>query len=488
VDDNAALVLEAVRPPAGARHAQAPGRMVRAMSEREFDVVVIGAGPAGEVAAGRLAARGHATALVEAHLVGGECAFYACMPSKALLRPGELHAEAVRVPGVREAVRGELDARATLRRRDEVIHGLDDSGQVPWLQKRGATVVRGHGRLDGERRVRVGDDVLVAREAVIVATGSQALLPPIPGLVESRPWTNREATTSERIPPRLLVLGAGVVGVELAQAYASLGSTVTLVEAAARILAREEPFAADTIHTALRERGVEILTAAPAARVQRDGTGEVTLTLENGRSLQGDELLVAVGRKPLTDDLGLETVGIEPGGILDVDDRMQVPGHPWLYAIGDVNGRALLTHTGKYQARIATLVLGGDEQARAAHDGAGAPRVIFTDPQVAAVGMTEAAAREAGIEVRTVSHPTAAIAGASFVGRHTPGNTQLVIDAGRDIIVGATFVGFEVAEMLQAATIAIVNDVPIAKLWACMAPFPTRSEVWLRLLEAYEAG
>ncbi|HEX8156178.1 MAG TPA: NAD(P)/FAD-dependent oxidoreductase [Solirubrobacteraceae bacterium] len=456
------------------------------MSEREFDVVVIGAGPAGEVAAGRLAKRGRATALVEAHLIGGECAFYGCMPSKALLRPPELHEEAERVPGVREAVTGDLDVRAVLRRRDEVIHGLDDSGQEPWLQERGVAIVRGHGRLDGERRVRVEDELLVAREAVIVATGSQALLPPIPGLAEARPWTNREATTSERIPPRLLVLGAGVVGVELAQAYASLGSTVTLVEAAPRILASEEPFAADALDAALRERGIEILTAAPAARVQRDGTGELTLTLENGRLLQGDELLVAVGRKPLTDDLGLETVGIEPGGTLEVDDRMQVPGYPWLYAIGDVNGRALLTHMGKYQARIATLVLDGDEQARATQDGPGSPRVIFTDPQVAAVGMTEAAAREAGIDVRTVSRPTSAIAGASFVGRHTPGTTQLVIDGGRDVIVGATFVGFEVAEMLHAATVAIVNNVPIAQLWACAPPFPTRSETWLRLLEAYE--
>jgi dihydrolipoamide dehydrogenase len=219
--------------------------------------------------------------------------------------------------------------------------------------------------------------------------------------------------------------------------------------------------------------------------VQRGGAGEVTLTLENGRSLQGDELL-AVGRKPLTDDVGLETVGIEPAGALEVD--MQVTGHPWLYAIGDVNGRALLTHVGKYRARIATLVLDGDERACAIHDGAGSPRVIFTDPQVAAVGMTAAAAREAGIDVRTVLHPTSASAGASFVGRHTAGATQLVVDGRRDVIVGATFGGFEVAELLQAATVAVVNKIPIAHLWACLAPFPTRSAIWLRLLEAYEAG
>jgi dihydrolipoamide dehydrogenase len=411
------------------------------------------------------------------------------MPSKALLRPAELLAEAQRVPGVREAVTGGLDAGAVLRRRDEIIHDLDDAHQVAWLTDRGVTIVREHGRLEGERLVRAGEELLRARHAVAIATGSEPAMPPIPGLADARPWTNREATTSKVVPPRLLVLGGGVAGVELGQAYASLGSSVTLVEGGERVLAREEPFAGEAIDTALRDHGIEVLTGVTVTGVQRAAAagGDVTLTLDDGRELVGDELLVAVGRRPSTGTLGLETIGLPAGEYLRVDDRMCVDGHPWLYAIGDVNGRALLTHIGKYQARVASIVIDGGD-ARATQDGPGSPRVIFTDPQVAAVGMTEAAAREAGLQVRTVSHPSSGTGGASFVGRATPGSSQLVVDAARDVIVGATFVGFEIAEWLQAATIAVVGEVPIARLWDCVPAFPTRSEVWLRLLEAYEAG
>ena len=459
------------------------------MEEREFDVVVIGAGPAGEVLAGRLADRGHATAIVEAHLVGGECAFYACMPSKALLRPAELHAEAGRVPGVREAVTGTLDAEAVLARRDEIVHELDDGTQLPWLQERGITLVRGHGRLAGERVVRVGEEALRARRAVVIATGGDAAMPPIAGLAEARPWTNREATTSRVVPPRLLVLGGGVVGVEMAQAYASLGSAVTLVESGPRVLSREEPFAGDAICAALAEHGVTIHSGARVTAVARPQPGgAVRLTLDDGRELAGDELLVAVGRRPATGDLGLETVGLEPGEYVPVDDRMRVPGHDWLYAIGDANSCALLTHMGKYEARVASLVIDGDESARMTQSGPRSPRVIFTDPQVAAVGLTEAGARDAGLGVRVVSVGTDATAGASFVGRSTGGASQLVVDAAREVVVGATFVGYEVGEWLHAATIAVVGEVPIERLWDCVPAFPTRSEVWLRLLEAYEAG
>ena len=439
--------------------------------------------------AGRVADRGHATALVESHLVGGECSFYACMPSKALLRPAELLAETQRVPGVREAVSGGLDAEAVLRRRDEVVHDLDDSAQLPWLEEHGITLVRGHGRLAGERIVRVGEEELHARRAVVVATGSTAAMPPIPGLADAQPWTNREATTSRTVPPRLLVLGGGVVGVEMAQAYASLGSRVTLVEGGPRVLAREEPFAGEAICAALAQHGVTIHSGVKVTAVARpEPGGPVTLTLDGGDELTGDELLVAVGRRPATNDIGLETVGLEPGETIAVDDRMRVKGHDWLYAIGDVNGCALLTHMGKYEARIASLVIDGDDSVRMTQSGPRSPRVIFTDPQVAAIGLTEALAREAGIDVRVISVPTQSTAGASFVGRARSGTSQLIVDTARGVIVGATFVGFEVGEWLQAATIAVVGEVPIDRLWHCVPAFPTRSEVWLRLLEAYEAG
>jgi dihydrolipoamide dehydrogenase len=286
------------------------------------------------------------------------------------------------------------------------------------------------------------------------------------------------------------VLGGGVVGVELAQAYASLGSTVTLVEGGPRVLSREEPFAGELVCAALREHGVTLLTGVRVGAVARpDGRGAVTLTLDDGRELVGDELLVAAGRRPATADIGLETVGLEPGEYVPVDDRLRVHGHEdWLYAVGDVNGCALLTHMGKYEARIASLVIDGDASARVTQSGQRSPRVIFTDPQVAAVGLTEAAAREAGLDVRVVSVATDATAGASFVGRCTGGRSQLVVDTARGVIVGATFVGFEVGEWLQAATNAIVDEIPIERRWHCVPAVPARSEVWLKLLEAYEAG
>jgi dihydrolipoamide dehydrogenase len=449
------------------------------VAERAFDVVVIGAGPAGEVAAGRLGEAGLAVALVEQHLVGGECSYYACMPSKALLRPAELLAEVRRVPGLTAVG---IDAAAVLARRDEVVHELDDAAQLPWLESRGVALVRGHGRLDGERRVRVGDDVLVAGRAVVVATGSSPVLPPIPGLDEVGPWTNREGTTARQAPGRLVVLGGGVAGVELAQAWSSLGSRVVLLEGAPRVIVREEPFASAEVAAALIEAGVDVRTGVRAVGVSRNG-GSVVVELEDGSPVEGDELLVAVGRKPTTGELGLETVGLEPGAPVEVGTNLRSPRHDWLYAIGDANGRALLTHMGKYQGRlVADAILGRD--VRVVSDGPLSPRVIFTDPQVAAVGHTLQSAEARGMVVRAVDAETAGTAGASFVGRGTSGTSRLVVDVDRGVVVGATFVGFEVAELLHAATVAVVGEVPLARLAHAVPAFPTRSEVWLQLLEA----
>ncbi|MFJ8626161.1 dihydrolipoyl dehydrogenase family protein [Kitasatospora sp. NPDC093550] len=470
----------------------------------EYDVIVLGAGPTGENVADRTVAAGLRTVIVEAELVGGECSYWACMPSKALLRPVAALADARAVAGSREAVGdGRLDPAAVLARRDSFTSNWSDDGQVRWLRDTGIELVRGHGRLAGERTVTVeaedgSERVLTARHAVAVCTGSRPVLPGhVPGLAEAHPWTNREATGAPAVPGRLAVVGGGVVGVEMATAWRALGAEVVLLVRGDRLLPRMEPFAGELVAEGLRAAGVDLRFGTEVTALERaDGSGPVTLTLEDGERLTADEVLYATGRAPRTADIGLEQVGLKPGDWMEVDDSCTVLGVEggWLYAAGDVNHRALLTHQGKYQARIAGATIAARAQGRpldtarwgahaASADLAGAPQVVFAQPEVAAVGLTLAAAEEAGLRVKTVDHDLGAVAGASLYGDDYRGRARVVFDLDREVLVGACLVGPGVAELLHSATVAVVGEVPIDRLWHAVPAYPTMSEVWLRLLE-----
>jgi pyruvate/2-oxoglutarate dehydrogenase complex dihydrolipoamide dehydrogenase (E3) component len=458
----------------------------------DFDVIIVGAGPAGEVIAGRCADGGLRVALVERELVGGECSYWGCIPSKTLIRPGDAIAAARRAPGAAEVVTGQIDVAAALAQRDYMTSNWHDEGQLPWLQEHKITLVRGTGRLEGERTVAVerdGEDrrVLWAEQAVVLATGTSAALPPIEGLAEARPWTNREITAAKEVPRRLVVIGGGAVGVEMAQGFCRLGSEeVSVLEGLPRLLSREEPFASEEVRAALEAEDITVVIGAVVQRVRRDGSdGPISVETASGTYI-GDELLVAAGRRPATGDLGLETVNLTPGKPVSVDDQLRAVGvdGEWLYAVGDCNGRILLTHMGKYQARIAADVILGKEIVDVASLDI-VPRVTFTDPQVAAVGLTEDQARERGINVRAVTYGTGDVPGAYVLGNGITGTSKLVIDENRAVIVGATFTGPGVQELLHSATVAIAGAVPLEMLRHAVPSFPTVSEVWLHLLEAY---
>ena len=467
---------------------------VPAPDTTEFDLIVIGAGAVGENIADRAVQGGLTALLIESELVGGECSYWACMPSKVLLRSGIVLRSAEAVEGAEEAVTGGLDVAATLARRNSFTHDWNDQSQIDWVNGAGIALVRGHARFTGPKTLDVDGTTYTARHAIAVSVGSDPLLPDVPGLKDVNPWTSRHATSAQTAPGRLAIIGGGVVGAEMATAYSSFGTEVTVVSHTP-LLSNQEPFVGETVKKALENAGARVLVGANTGSVKRTDAG-VELSLDDGSIVVADEVLVAIGRVPRTMDLGFESIGLTPGDWLDVDDTMLVTGFDWLYACGDVNHRALLTHQGKYQARaagdvIAARALGrpvddapfGVHVATADHEMV--PQVTFTDPEVASVGLTAAAAEKAGYDIRVIDYDLGSVAGAAVQADGYEGHARMVVDEKRKVVIGVTFVGQDVAELLHGATTAVVGEVPLDRLWHAVPAYPTMNEIWLRLLETY---
>jgi pyruvate/2-oxoglutarate dehydrogenase complex dihydrolipoamide dehydrogenase (E3) component len=465
-----------------------------------FDVIVIGAGPVGETVAIRIARGGLTAAVIEKRLAGGECEYFGCVPSKALLRPMGLAAEVSRIPGLELAA--PIDAAAVTARRDKLVSYLDDTAEVKGIVSPSVAFVRGLGRLTGPLQVEVttpddGARTLRARHAVVVATGGDPAVPDLPGLRAAHPWTNREATNVQHVPKRLIMIGGGPVACEMSQALRSLGvQELTVLVRDNRLLPQTELFAAELLARSFQELGIDIRFGRSTVSVERPiPGGPVTVHLDDGSQIEADEIVVAIGRQTTAGDLGLDSVGVSKIAPVEVDDSMRATGVPegWLYAVGDVNGRNLLTHMGKYQARVCGDVIVARAKGRpddlpafrATADKRGAPQVMFTDPQIASVGRTESRARADGFTVRTVEYDIGAVEGAVLQADDYIGRAKAVVDEDRHVLLGVTFVGQVVVDLLHAATVAVVSETPLDQLWHAVPVFPSVSEIWLRLLEQY---
>lgn len=443
-----------------------------------FETVVIGAGPAGEIASSRLAKQGLKTALIERELVGGECAYWACIPSKTLLRPAEAQAEARRAPGVNEP---ETHWNEIVKYRDYMIRDLDDSGAVEGYEKRGVSVFKGEARITGPAEIEVGGRAL-ASDRIIIATGSDPVIPPIKGLAEAGYWTNREATTLKEVPEDVVVLGGGPVGIELGQMLRRYGAGVTIVQASDRLIDREEPRVGELIAEALQADGIELRLGEKATAISRDAN-RCKVQLDSEETISAEQVIVATGRRPRAADLGLEAVGVELGerGEVLIDERCRVTDGVW--AIGDVTGVSLFTHVGKYQARIACADIAG-ESVRA--DYTAVPRVVFSDPEIAAVGLTTGQAEDRGIELAEGRADLMKISRTETYAQGVGGEIGVLADQREGVLVGAWAVGPLAGEWIHQAVLAVRARVPLGVLRDTVAQYPTFTEGYLPALEALD--
>lgn len=447
------------------------------MSEAEFDVVVIGMGPGGEQVAGVLASHGLAVAGIESRLTGGECPYWGCVPSKMMIRAGNLLAEGRRIPGMAgDSVITPDWGPVAKRIRAEATDNWDDQVAVDRFTGKGGTFFRGYGVITGPRQVTVGEEVLTARRGIVLNPGTSPAIPPIPGLAGTPYWTNREAIEAEQVPRSLIVLGGGPIGVELSQVFARFGAAVTVIEMADRLMAVEEPESGELLGQVFAREGIDVRAPATAAAVAHDGS-EFTVTLDGGGELRGERLLVATGRHTDLPGLGIAAAGLDDSGqAIAVDGRMRAldaSGRPaeGLWVIGDVTGHGAYTHVSMYQSDIVIADILG----RPRHDAEyhAVPRVTFTDPEIGSVGLSEAAARDAGLTVRTASAPIPQSARGWIHKAGNDGFIKLVADADRGVLVGATSAGPTGGEVLSMLTLAVHAAVPVLRLSEMIYAYPT---------------